>query len=269
MVKGLRVNEEKCTGCGICAEVCRTNEIKLNDRGIPQPVRPNQTCFMCGHCVAVCPTSAISYEGMTPENCTPFQKDTLSSIEKVDTLLKSRRSISNYQNKSVPRDTIQNLIEVARYSPSGLNAQPVNWTVVYDRDDVQRYASMTIDWLRSVRNDPAWNTRIPIETYLGNWDNGREVVTYDAPHLVMVHAEGRWEEECKMAMTFFDLVAHSRGLGTCWMGLLNLAANIWEPLKKDLAYPETHKSFGVMTLGYPRYSYLRIPTRKEPVITWK
>ena len=269
MVKGLKVDKAKCTGCGTCAAVCRTNEIKLDEKKIPQPVKPNEPCFMCGHCVVACPTAAISYSGMTPENCTPFKRNMMPTVEQVDVLLQSRRSISNYKNKTVPRETIQSLIEVSRYSPSGLNAQPVHWTVIYDRKDVQRYASMTIDWLKSVSKDPAWNKRIPIDTYVGNWEKGREVITYEAPHLVMVHAEGRWEEECKMAMTFFDLVAHSRGLGTCWMGLLNLAANIWEPLRRDLAYPEAHKSFGVMTLGYPKYNYFRIPTRKEPVITWK
>jgi nitroreductase/NAD-dependent dihydropyrimidine dehydrogenase PreA subunit len=269
MVKGLRVNKEKCTGCGTCANVCPTMDIKMDEKKTPQPVKPNQICCVCGHCVAACPTAAISFEDMTPEECTPFRREMLPTIEQVDTLLMSRRSIRNYQRKPVPREMIRSLIEIARYSPSGQNAQPVHWTVVYDRKDVKKYASMTIDWMKSIREDPAWTKRIHVETDIGNWESGKENITYEAPHLVMVHAEARWEEECKMAMTFFDLAAHSRGLGTCWMGLLNLAADIWEPLRSDLAYPEMHRSFGAMTLGYPKYNYSRIPLRKEPVITWK
>jgi len=85
----------------------------------------------------------------------------------------------------------------------------------------------------------------------------------------MTYAESRWEEECKMALTFFDLAAHSRGFGTCWMGLLNLAVGLWEPLRRDLSLPEGYKSFGVMTLGYPKYLYQRIPYRREAKVTWK
>jgi nitroreductase len=244
-------------------------DIKLDERKIPQSAKPNETCIKCGHCVVACPTAAISFEDMTPEECTPFRRDMLPPIEQVDTLLKSRRSIRNYQSKPVPRETIQSLIEIARYSPSGQNAQPVHWTVVYDRKNVQRYAAMTIDWMKSIREDPAWTNRIHVENDISNWEKGKEIITFEAPHLVMVQAEARWEEECKIAMTFFDLAAHSRGLGSCWMGLLNLAANLWEPLRKDLAIPESFGSFGAMTLGYPRYNYPRIPSRREPVIVWK
>jgi nitroreductase/NAD-dependent dihydropyrimidine dehydrogenase PreA subunit len=269
MVKDLKVDNKRCTGCGTCVNICPTMELKLDEKKKPQALKLGETCFRCGHCIAACPTAAISIEDMTPENCAPFRREMLPPVEQVEILLKSRRSIRNYQPKQVPREIIKGLIEIARYSPSGLNAQPVQWTVIYNRSDVKRYATMTIDWLKSIREDPAWMKRLPIETYVGNWEKGLETITFEAPHLVVVHAEARWEEECKMALTFFDLAAHSRGLGTCWMGLFNLAANLWEPLKRDLAFPETHKSFGAMTLGYPKYNFLRVPPRKEPVITWK
>jgi nitroreductase/NAD-dependent dihydropyrimidine dehydrogenase PreA subunit len=269
MVKGFKVDNKKCTSCGTCVKICPTMELELDEKKNPQPLKPKETCFKCGHCVAACPTAAISIEDLTPENCTPYTKEMLPSIDQVNTLLKSRRSTRMYQTKQVPKEIIQSLIEVARYSPSGLNAQPVQWTIIYNRSDVQRYAAMTIDWLKSIRDDPVWMKRIPIETYFGNWDRGLETITFEAPHIVVVHAEARWEEECKMALTFFDLAAHSRGLGSCWMGLFNLAANLWEPLKKDLGFPESHRALGAMTLGYPKYRFVRIPPRNEPVIVWK
>jgi len=70
-------------------------------------------------------------------------------------------------------------------------------------------------------------------------------------------------------MTFLDLAAHARKLGTCWMGLMNLAADLWAPFKSELALPEGMKSHGIMTLGYPKYTYHRIPTRREVRIQWR
>jgi nitroreductase len=193
----------------------------------------------------------------------------MPTSSQTDLLLRSRRSIREYLQKPVSRDTIQEIIDVARYAPSGINAQPVCWLVVVDEKTMRKYAEYTMDWLRQIVQDPAWLKRIPlVPKYISEWDKGRDMVTFDAPSLVMAYAEPRWEEECKMAMTFLDLAAHSRKLGACWMGLMNLATDLWGPFKSELALPEGTKSHGIMTLGYPKYSYHRIPTRKEAQIKW-
>lgn len=267
MVKGLEINKAKCTGCGTCADICPVQNIKLENR-VPQPTS-QEYCLNCGQCVSVCPTSALSIESMKPEDCQKFSWEDMPSIKQSDTLLKSRRSIRNYLDKLVPRETIKEILEVAKYSPSGLNAQPVKWLIVYDKSDVKRYASMTIDWLMSIKDDPTWLNRLPVNTYLSVWETGFDIITFNAPHFVMAYAEPRWEEECKMALTFFDLTAHVRGLGACWMGVLNLAANLWEPMKTDLALPVGTKPLGAMIFGYPKYRYSLIPARKGVNVEWR
>jgi len=270
MVKGLKVDEEKCVGCGTCAEVCPTQEITISEDKVPRALRPGEDCIKCGHCVITCPTAALSVGEMTPECCQPYESKEMPTTQQTDLLLRSRRSTRNFLDKPVTRETIQEIIDVARYSPSGINAQPVRWLVVQDREKAKKYASITIDWLRFISKDPAWLKRIPlVPRYVSDWDSGRDTILFGAPSLVIAYAESRWEEECKMAMTFLDLAAHSRGLGTCWMGLMNLSAGLWDPLKNELALPEGTKSFGIMILGYPKLNYLRIPFRREAQITWK
>lgn len=52
------IDEEVCTGCGICAERCPTDAIRLNDEGKAE--RDEASCFGCGICARFCPEEAIS-----------------------------------------------------------------------------------------------------------------------------------------------------------------------------------------------------------------
>jgi ferredoxin len=51
-----RINAEKCTGCGLCAEACFYDII---DSSVTPPVFKNQDCCGCGFCEGICPTGAI------------------------------------------------------------------------------------------------------------------------------------------------------------------------------------------------------------------
>jgi len=49
------VDSEKCTGCGICEDVCPVDAIKVEDIAIVKP----DMCTGCAVCVAQCPQNAI------------------------------------------------------------------------------------------------------------------------------------------------------------------------------------------------------------------
>jgi predicted Fe-Mo cluster-binding NifX family protein/ferredoxin len=49
------VDSEKCTGCGICADVCSADAIKINKKAIVNI----ETCTGCAACVSECPNEAI------------------------------------------------------------------------------------------------------------------------------------------------------------------------------------------------------------------
>jgi Pyruvate/2-oxoacid:ferredoxin oxidoreductase delta subunit/bacterioferritin-associated ferredoxin len=50
------VNEDKCTGCGICARVCPTLSIRV-ESGLAKV--DTNTCAGCGACVERCPLDAV------------------------------------------------------------------------------------------------------------------------------------------------------------------------------------------------------------------
>ena len=54
-----KINPDKCTNCGACAEVCRFDAIPvIDDQHIVEPLN----CEGCGYCPRVCPEDAITME---------------------------------------------------------------------------------------------------------------------------------------------------------------------------------------------------------------
>ena len=54
------VDERKCTGCGVCPEVCPTACLEMGPH-LPWLPRPAE-CVACGLCVEVCPAAALHLE---------------------------------------------------------------------------------------------------------------------------------------------------------------------------------------------------------------
>ncbi len=52
------INDEECTGCGVCVPVCPQEALVLVDDVIG--LVPNEECSYCGECEAACPTGAIT-----------------------------------------------------------------------------------------------------------------------------------------------------------------------------------------------------------------
>lgn len=58
--KIITINEDKCNGCGLCADACDEGAIKII-QGKAKLVRDDY-CDGLGNCLPVCPTDAISFE---------------------------------------------------------------------------------------------------------------------------------------------------------------------------------------------------------------
>jgi NAD-dependent dihydropyrimidine dehydrogenase PreA subunit len=56
----LKLDEAKCTGCGMCLEVCPHEVFQMNTGHVE--IRDRDACMECGACSRNCPFDAISVQ---------------------------------------------------------------------------------------------------------------------------------------------------------------------------------------------------------------
>jgi nitroreductase/NAD-dependent dihydropyrimidine dehydrogenase PreA subunit len=269
------VDPDKCKRDGICADVCPFQIIDFSDReAVPKPAEgAEEECINCGHCMSACPHGALELTSMPLVECTPIGKETALRPEQLDRLLRGRRSCRVYKEEAVPRETLEQLIRMARYAPSGHNVQPTSWLVVHNKNEVLRLAELTVEFLREMLRDQADLARsIHADNIVAGWEEGKDLVFRGAPHVVIAHApadERTATYGCVIAQAYLELGAYALGLGACWAGYFNIASQNYPPLQEAMGLPEGHQNFGALIIGYPKYPYHRIPLRKEPRITWR
>ncbi|MEA1968075.1 MAG: nitroreductase family protein [Thermodesulfobacteriota bacterium] len=267
------IDQEKCVKDGICAAECPIKIIDMQN-GFPAPVRGAEAlCINCGHCVAVCPTGALSHKNLKPEECLEIKKEWLHTPEQTEHFLRSRRSIRNYKDKQVDKETMEKVINIASHAPSGHNRQPVQWKIIYNREEVQRLSSFVIDWMKwIIKEQPDLAKPMHLDLVVAGWDKGIDTISRNTPHLVIAHGNKKdptAQAACTIALTYMELAMPSLELGGCWCGFFNAAATFWPPLQKELNFPKGNVNYGTMMVGYPKYRYQRIPPRNKAIITWQ
>lgn len=56
----IRINKEKCIGCGLCMEVCPGNLIKRDSDNLAC-IKCPKDCWGCTSCIKECPRNAIEF----------------------------------------------------------------------------------------------------------------------------------------------------------------------------------------------------------------
>ncbi len=273
-MKLITVNQQSCNRDGLCSAVCPMKIIAFNDGEYPDPVDgAEEFCIRCGHCLTVCPTGSLLHAELPLEQCLPIRKGLLLSEEQSRQFLRNRRSIRNYRDQAVPRQTLQKLIETARYAPSGHNTQGTGWLVLDNREELDHLLDIVANWMRWMLTNMADLARsLHMDRALERIEEGEDVVLRGAPAVIVAHGsknDRMASSTCTIALTYLDLAATGMSLGTCWAGYFNAAATTFPPMITALGLPEGRQSFGAMMVGYPQYRYQRLPERKAPDITWR
>jgi nitroreductase len=164
-------------------------------------------------------------------------------------VLKSRRTVRSYTAEPVREQDLQELIDLAVLAPTGMGAQPWAFTVVTNREIMQRLNSIVLEVLR----DPARQQLLAIEG-LQEWINkpGFDIF-YGAPALIVITGDTKSPStaiDCQLAAENLFLAAHANGLGTCYMGFLAMAAGNAE-VQQLLRVPEGHRLLAATVVGHP------------------
>jgi nitroreductase len=200
----------------------------------------------------------------------------------------------------VPKDTVNRIIEAGRFAPSAGNCQPWAFVVIQDQDLINEMCNKTEKALRSIitlafpsslqqfKKRPLSQrilTTLLSYRMVNNADQrgamGAKAV-YEhpdhglflgAPTLVLILKDkrgiGQVDLDTALCAENMVLAAHSLGLATCLIGLMNVPLKLYPRFAKEkLGIEPPFEFFTAIALGYPKGVCDRVVKREPARVTW-
>src|SRR5512145_1052645 len=165
-------------------------------------------------------------------------------------LLKNRRAIRDFEDKNVPMDVINAILQDSTLAPSASNNQPCRFVVVSCRKTLK---ALSDDSKANLLKDNA-DGKIKLNPdYIAFLKNDQFNVFYNAPCVIYVvgpSVVGSLDVDAALAASYIMFSAADKGLGTCWVAL---GANIRDPkLRAELGIGDNQRIVAPIILGYPK-----------------
>ncbi|MDW7728212.1 MAG: nitroreductase family protein [Candidatus Methanoperedens sp.] len=183
-------------------------------------------------------------------------------------IMKTRRCVREFKEDAISDEDIKFLIDCARYAPSGFNMQPWSFLVIKNKDLLHKLSESGKKSMIPLL-EPMKNTSKNASDFLVFLKTKETSLFYDAGVLVIIFGNNNAptvDFDCAMAAQNMMLAAHSKGIGSCWIGGL-LPALMDEKILKELGAPQGYKAVAPLIFGYPR-GRTSIPEKKEPEVKW-
>ena len=285
----ISIDQKKCIRCGACVALCTGDVFELTDTGA-EAVSPER-CWRCGHCVAACPVDAVAHSAFPLEACPLIDSPALPSVEQLTAAFRERRSNRAFKEKPVPRDLLEELLDITRWTPSASNARAIRWLAIDDPKRIAAFSRGTIAVLgrmaQLVRNrvlrpiltlvlgkKTAKKARRSAASYhrlTARLARGEDPIFFHAPVLLIAHGRKRMRferDDAVYAAYNLMLAAERLGLGTCQIGFFQFALSHSRRLRLALGLPKGRRAEVVLVLGYPKFSFRRMLPRRGGKLTW-
>jgi nitroreductase len=190
-------------------------------------------------------------------------KGDLPAYDTLTHLIKTRRSIRKYLAEDLDTDIIQELLATTAYAPTGHNYNSVHYTLIDKREELELFRDKVY---AAIKKAGEAKTLLPQFQFLFAiqkvWEaNKVDVIFRDAPHLIIASAPKKNSSpvpDCMIALSYFELLANSREIGTLWNGMLSWVLNDIDPSIANLiGIPDNHSIGYAMVFGKPAVNYPR------------
>lgn len=183
-------------------------------------------------------------------------------------IIKTRRCVREYRDDTISDEDIKFLINCAKYAPSGFNLQPWSFMVIKNKRIMQKISERGKKSLIPML-EPIKNTSQKIEDFLDYLKTEGTDMFYNASVLIIILGNNNaltTDYDCAMAAQTMMLAAHSKGIGSCWIGGVQPAL-MDEEFLKELGVPDGYKVVAPLIFGYPKVE-TAMPEKIEPDVIW-
>lgn len=282
----VRIDREACTDCGACARICAAEVLRADNGSVEIHADSAFGCIACGHCMMVCPQGAVTVtgRGISPEDLREQPpKEERATAEQLAALMLSRRSVRRFSDREVDAEDLERIVEMASTAPMGIPPWDVGCVTIRGREEVQRLAAEVIKgyegflkvfrpWLLKVMR-PFWGqakydmfahfVRPLAEEYVEGHRQGRDLLFYDAPALLIFHHSPYAEAvDATIACTYAMLAAESLGLGSTIIGGAPPILERNKALCGRLGISEGHTPSISLIVGHPATHFRRAIRRR-------
>lgn len=175
-------------------------------------------------------------------------------------IIRTRRSIRRFQQRDVPRDRLERLLDAATWAPSAHNRQPWRFVVLTRAEDRSRLAeamaarlrrdleadgvpaeAIQADTARSIARLTGAAVLIVVGMTMQDMDTYPDARRQDAERTMAV-------QSVAMAAQNLLLMAHAEGLGACWLCAPLFCGDV---VRDTLELSADWEPQSIIALGYP------------------
>ncbi len=157
-------------------------------------------------------------------------------------MIKGRRSVRKYRQEKVDRETMKEIVDIARWAPSWANFQIARYTLVDDPEVIAKIAAEGVKGFayntKTLQNARGVCVLSFVKGKSGRLDKYGDFDSSDA-HLWEVFDAG-------IACQTFCLAAHAKGVGTCIFGVIDQGT-----IGRIVGLPEEETVAALIVYGYP------------------
>lgn len=277
----VEIDERTCTQCGQCAGICPAEVLAMEDGRLRVRDDSPFGCIACGHCMMVCPENSIKVtgRGISPEDLLPLPPpEERATADALAALMRARRSVRRFTDREVEADVLDRIVKTASSGPMGIPPWDVGCLIVRGRGRVQQLADEIVKgyekflrffkpwvltlfrlFMRKANWEQFKHFIIPLgEMYVGSRREGRDVLFYDAPAVLIFHHSPYADHvDVTIACVYAMLAAESLGLGNTIIGGAAPVLQRNRALCKRLGIPEGNTPGIALIVGYPASKFRR------------
>lgn len=178
-------------------------------------------------------------------------------------VIRNRRSVRAFMPEQIKDEELKGIIDAGIYAPSANNQQPWHFTVIQNKELIERLNNGFKELAKKSDND--YIKRVG--------ENDKFHVFYNAPTVVLISGNENIMSaavDCSAAAENMLIAAESLEIGSCWVGFINYLLNseMGKEYIKELGIPEGYKQLHAVALGYKKVNISNAPARKENTVNY-